>query len=45
MDEREKGLCREVVEKVPGVTAIDEELRTMAGGLKRFPSQVTRRDS
>src|SRR5439155_26232027 len=41
VDEREKALCREVVEKVPGVTAIDDQMRTMTGNLGRFP-QVTR---
>ena len=42
VDDREKALCRAVVEGVKGVTAIDDELRTMAGNLGRFP-QVTRR--
>jgi cytidylate kinase len=39
VDEREKALVREVVEKLPGVSGIDDELRTMTGGLYRFPSQ------
>ena len=39
VDDREKAYCREVVEKLKGVTAVDDELRTMAGGLKRFPQQ------
>jgi cytidylate kinase len=42
VDEREKALCREVVEKVEGVAGVDDELRTMAGKLGLFP-QVTRR--
>jgi cytidylate kinase len=40
VDDREKALVREVLEKLPGVTGIDDELRTMSGGLYRFPSQV-----
>ena len=43
VDEREKQLCRDVIERVPGVTAIDDQLRTMSGGLGRFPSQLTSR--
>jgi cytidylate kinase len=39
VNDREKGYCREVVERVPGVTSVIDELRTMAGGLKRFPQQ------
>ena len=39
VNDREKGYCREVVERVPGVTGVDDELRTMAGGLGRFPQQ------
>jgi len=39
VDDREKALVREVVEKLPGVNGIDDELRTMTGGLYRFPSQ------
>jgi len=42
VDEREKELCRVVVEKVPGVTQVEDDLRTMAGNVGRFP-QVTRR--
>jgi hypothetical protein len=42
VDEREKELCRVVVEKVRGVTEVQDELRTMAGNVGRFP-QVTRR--
>lgn len=40
VDEREKALVNEVVAKLAGAKAIDDELRTMAGGLYRFPSQV-----
>ena len=40
VDEREKALVNEVVAKLPGAKAIDDELRTMAGGLYRFPSQL-----
>ena len=43
VDEREKSLCREVIQGLPGVKSIKEQLRTMAGGLYRFPSQ--RRES
>ncbi len=39
----EKNLCREVLQALPGVVHVQDELRTMAGGLYRFPSQ--RRDS
>ena len=39
-NEREKRLCRQVIEKIPGVEGIDDELRTMTGGLYRFPSQA-----
>jgi cytidylate kinase len=42
VDAREKELCRVVVEKVRGVTAVHDDLRTMAGNVGRFP-QVTRR--
>jgi len=42
VDEREKELCRAVVEKVRGVTEVQDDLRTMAGNVGRFP-QVTRR--
>lgn len=40
VDERERGLVKEVLQPLPGVSAIDDELRTMAGGLYRFPSQL-----
>lgn len=39
VDEREKGSVRDVLGKLPGVAALDDELRTMAGGLGRFPQQ------
>lgn len=42
VDEREKALCRAVIEGVRGVTEVRDELRTMAGNVGRFP-QVTRR--
>lgn len=38
LDEREKALGKEIVSKLPGVKGVDDELRTMAGGLYRFPS-------
>ncbi len=40
VDDREKSLVNEVVKAVPGASAVKDELRTMAGGLFRFPSQV-----
>jgi cytidylate kinase len=40
VDEREKALVREVLANVRGAAGTDDELRTMAGGLYRFPSQV-----
>jgi cytidylate kinase len=40
VDDKEKALVREVVEKVAGAGKVADELRTMAGGLFRFPSQV-----
>ena len=39
VDDQEKALGREVVAKLPGVKEVVDELRTMAGGLYRFPSQ------
>ncbi len=39
VDDREKALVKEVLQSLPGVAGIDDELRTMAGGLYRFPSQ------
>jgi cytidylate kinase len=40
VDDREKALVKEVLQKLPGAKGIDDALRTMAGGLYRFPSQV-----
>jgi cytidylate kinase len=40
VDDREKALVKEVLQTLPGVTGIEDELRTMAGGLYRFPSQL-----
>jgi cytidylate kinase len=40
VDAREKALVQEVLQPLAGVTAIEDELRTMAGGLYRFPSQL-----
>ena len=40
VDDKEKALVQEVVKAVPGAGAIKDELRTMAGGLFRFPSQL-----
>jgi len=39
VDDREKSLVAEVLRPVPGVASVKDELRTMAGGLFRFPSQ------
>jgi osmotically-inducible protein OsmY len=40
VDDSEKALVREVLQSLPGVAAVVDELRTMAGGLYRFPSQL-----
>ena len=40
VDDREKSLVKEVVESVAGPGRVEDELRTMAGGLVRFPSQL-----
>jgi osmotically-inducible protein OsmY len=40
VDDREKSLVKEVVQALPGVSSVVDELRTMAGGLYRFPSQL-----
>ena len=40
VDEGEKKLAEEIVRKLPGVKGVANQLRTMAGGLYRFPSQV-----
>jgi cytidylate kinase len=39
VDDREKSLVRDVLQALPGAKGVDDELRTMAGGLYRFPSQ------
>ena len=39
VDDNEKVLGRDVVSKLEGVKDVVDELRTMAGGLYRFPSQ------
>src|SRR5258706_433437 len=36
---REKALVKEVLQSLPGAAGIEDDLRTMAGGLYRFPSQ------
>ncbi|HET7728775.1 MAG TPA: cytidylate kinase family protein [Usitatibacter sp.] len=40
VDDREKALCEEIVGGLAGVRGVANELRTMAGGLYRFPSQL-----
>ena len=40
VDEGEKSLCEAIVSALPGVKGVDNDLRTMAGGLYRFPSQL-----
>lgn len=40
VDDREKAHCEEIVGRIPGVKGVSNELRTMAGGLYRFPSQL-----
>lgn len=40
VDDHEKRLAGEIVSGLPGVKSVHDELRTMAGGLYRFPSQV-----
>jgi cytidylate kinase len=40
VNDGEKSLVREVVESVAGSGKVDDELRTMTGGLFRFPSQL-----
>ena len=39
VNDREKALCETIVGALPGVKSVANELRTMAGGLYRFPSQ------
>jgi cytidylate kinase len=40
VNDNEKALVKEVVESVAGKGKVEDELRTMAGGLYRFPSQL-----
>jgi cytidylate kinase len=39
LNEEERSLAKSLVASLPGVRGVDDELRTMAGGLYRFPSQ------
>lgn len=39
VDDREKALAAEVVGAIGGVQSVDNQLRTMAGGLRIFPTQ------
>jgi len=38
VDDREKSLVKDVLQALPGAKGVDDELRTMAGGLYRFPA-------
>jgi len=40
VDDREKSLVRDVLQSLPGAKGVDDELRTMAGGLYRFPAHL-----
>ena len=40
VDDREKSLVKEVLQSLPGAKGVDDGLRTMAGGLYRFPAHV-----
>ena len=40
VDDKEKALVKEVVATVAGAGHVEDDLRTMAGGLYRFPSQL-----
>jgi cytidylate kinase len=40
VDDREKSLVKDVLQSLPGAKGVDDELRTMAGGLYRFPAHV-----
>jgi cytidylate kinase len=40
VNDAEKARCEQLVCALPGVKGVDNELRTMAGGLYRFPSQL-----
>jgi len=39
MDDRERQLAHEVLARVQGAQGVDDELRTMVSGLRRFPQQ------
>ena len=39
MDDRERGACEEVAAQTAGVASVDNRIKTMSGGLYRFPSQ------
>jgi len=39
LDENERTLAKSIVGALPGVRGVQDELRTMTGGLYRFPSQ------
>jgi cytidylate kinase len=39
LNEDERSLAKSLVSALPGVRGVDDELRTMSGGLYRFPSQ------
>ncbi len=39
LDETERTLAKSIVGALPGVRGVEDELRTMTGGLYRFPSQ------
>jgi osmotically-inducible protein OsmY len=40
LNEEERSLAKALVSALPGVRGVDDELRTMSGGLYRFPSQL-----
>jgi cytidylate kinase len=40
VNDREKSLVKDVLQALPGAKGVDDELRTMAGGLYRFPAHV-----
>jgi hypothetical protein len=42
VDDKEKALVKDVIQSVAGRDKVDDELRTMSGGLYRFPSQKDR---
>jgi cytidylate kinase len=39
LNDEERALAKSIVAALPGVRGVDDELRTMTGGLYRFPSQ------